>query len=71
MSSSEVGYCNGKKIYDKKGAVSAGNKRFGEDHTRLRIYECEYGCHWHLTKQLRGTFKKTHKKHYMKNIRVL
>jgi len=69
--SSDIEYCNGKKCYDKKGAVSASNKRFQEDHQRLRIYECERGCHWHLTKQLRGTFKKTHKKHYIKTIRSL
>lgn len=50
-------YCNGKRIYDKKGAITACNGRFKEEHTRLRIYECEYGAHWHITKQLRGRYK--------------
>lgn len=47
--------CTGKKAYDKKGAVTACNKRYREDHTHLRIYPC--GDHWHLTKQLRGNHK--------------
>lgn len=41
-----------KQAYDKKGAITACNKRYREDHTLLRIYPC--GNHWHLTKQLRG-----------------
>ncbi len=40
--------CNGKVCYDKKGAMTAKNKRWEEDHIALRIYQCE-GSHWHLT----------------------
>lgn len=59
-------YCkNGKVIYDKKGANTAANLRFKEDHIKLRIYQCEYDNHWHLTKQLRNetkfNLKKKHK----------
>lgn len=42
-----VYYCCGKVIYDKKGAVTAKNKRFQDGHVALRIYECN--GHWHLT----------------------
>lgn len=49
----EVPYCNGKRAYDKRGAITAANRRFEEDHIRLRIYQCDMGDHWHLTKQLR------------------
>ena len=52
--------CFGKRAYDKKGAITASNKRFHEDHVRLRIYPCN--GHWHLTKQLRGTWLKHGKK---------
>lgn len=55
--------CTGKKAYDKKGAITACNLRYKEDHTRLRIYPC--GDHWHLTKQLRGNhidYKRNDKK---------
>lgn len=44
-------YCNGKKGYDKKGAMSSKNKRFKEDHIPLRIYKCEKCVYWHLTSQ--------------------
>jgi len=45
-----VGRCRGKKIYDKKGAISARNKRWREDRVPLRIYECLASCGgWHLT----------------------
>lgn len=53
----DIEYCNGKRAYDKKTAITACNKRFKEDHTILRIYECEYGPHWHLTKQIRGQYR--------------
>jgi len=47
-------YCrNGKRSYDKRTAVTAMNKRFAEDRQELRMYECEHGDHWHLTKQMR------------------
>jgi len=36
-----------KPSYDKKGALSAANKRYQQDHIKLRIYQC--GNHWHLT----------------------
>ena len=53
-------YCSGKRAYDKRGAITAVNNRFREDHVRLRIYPCHN--HWHLTSELRGkpyTSKKT------------
>lgn len=46
----DVRYCQGKPMYDKRGATSAANKRYHQDHIRLRIYQ--HGNHWHLTKQL-------------------
>lgn len=48
----EPEYCGGKRAYDKKGAVTARNKRYEDEHVELRMYEC--GDHWHLTKQMRG-----------------
>ncbi len=48
-------YCDGKRSYDKKTAITAMNLRFKQDHQVLRMYECENGNHWHLTKQVRGT----------------
>lgn len=56
----ETPECFGKHAYDKKGAITASNRRYAEDHQRLRIYPC--GDHWHLTKQLRGTYLKHGKK---------
>lgn len=47
-----MNYCKGKPCYDKKGAQTAANKRFKEDHVKLRIYECEVGPHWHLTSKV-------------------
>lgn len=44
-------YCNGKVIYDKRGATTAKNKRYEEDHQVLRIYPCKRCQGWHLTKQ--------------------
>lgn len=55
-------YCNGKLIYDKRTAITAKNKRYHEDHMELRIYQCEYGDHWHLTKQVRGRRNKYEKR---------
>lgn len=49
-------YCMGKRAYDKKGAITAANARYREDHIRLAIYPC--GTHYHLTKQLRGNWKR-------------
>jgi len=43
-------YCNGKRAYDKKGAITAANNRFKHDRVKLRIYPCR--GHWHLTKQV-------------------
>lgn len=45
----------GKKAYDKKGAITARNIRYKQDHILLRIYPCKE--HWHLTKLLSGKFK--------------
>ena len=44
----------GKVIFDKKGARTAANKRYEEDHERLDIYPC--GNHWHLTSRLKKRF---------------
>ena len=41
--------CN-KMAYDKKGAISAKNKRYKEDHIKLREYHCGKCNAWHLTK---------------------
>lgn len=40
----------GKYSYDKKGAISAMNKRYKKDHIKLRCYPCK--DHWHLTHKL-------------------
>lgn len=45
-------YCQGKRAYDKKGAQTAKNKRWKEDHVKLRVYQCELEDHWHLTSSL-------------------
>lgn len=45
-------YCNNKRKYDKKGAVSASNKRMREDRISLRIYPCPKCKGWHLTSKL-------------------
>lgn len=45
-------YCGKKVKYDKKGAVTAKNRRWDEDHIELRIYECDICGGWHLTHQL-------------------
>lgn len=44
-------YCDGKIIYDKKGAITARNARSGQDHVELRIYPHEKCGGWHLTKR--------------------
>ena len=49
----EAEYCNGKRAYDKKGAQTAANLRWKQAREELRIYQCEEGDHWHLTKQMR------------------
>lgn len=46
----EEEYCYGKRKYDKKGAVSARNKRFKEARVSLRCYHCDKCNYWHLTK---------------------
>lgn len=48
-----IQYCtkNGKPCYDKKGAISAKNKRWNQDRIELRVYQCCFD-HWHVTKQL-------------------
>ncbi len=53
---SHAEYCNGKRTYDKKGAQTAQNARYKQDHIELRIYPCP-DCHgWHLTKQVRSRY---------------
>ena len=49
----EIEYCNGKVIYDKRGATTAKNKRYDEDHIKLRTYQCPECGGWHLTHILR------------------
>lgn len=44
-------FTSGKISFDKKGAQTAANKRWAEDHVQLRIYECRCGG-WHLTSRL-------------------
>jgi hypothetical protein len=44
-----VEYCRGKVKYDKKSAVTASNRRYDEDHIKLRIYACQICRGWHLT----------------------
>lgn len=45
-------YCNKKVIYDKKGAVTAKNKREKDGGMELRIYPCKFCNGWHLTSQV-------------------
>lgn len=52
-------YCGDKRIYDKKGAITAKNKRFKEDHIVLRVYPCHN--HWHLTKLISHSQKRRFK----------
>lgn len=50
-----VRYCSesgGKVVFDKKGAITAANLRFKQDHIKLRAYSCPYCRGWHLTKRL-------------------
>lgn len=43
-------FCRGKKIYDKKGAITVKNFR-GKKQQKgyLRIYQCNICGYWHLT----------------------
>lgn len=41
-----------KICYDKKGALSAKNKRYSEDKVELRPYWCDKCNFWHLTKNI-------------------
>lgn len=45
----EPSYCNGKRSYDKKGAVTVKNDRYRKERVELRVYECDVGTHWHVT----------------------
>lgn len=55
-----VKYCpvSGKVCFDKRGAQTAANSRFEEEHVKLRIYPCP-DCQrmglpaWHLTRKMR------------------
>jgi hypothetical protein len=38
----------GKKIYDKKGAVSMSNLTMKLHHIKMRPYKCPFTNHWHL-----------------------
>ena len=40
-------YCKDKPCYDKKAAISVINKRWKDDHVKLRAYQCH--DHWHIT----------------------
>lgn len=46
--------CRGKICYDKKGAITAKNKRWNDDHVPLRIYDCPDCNGWHLTHKRAG-----------------
>ena len=49
----QICHMSGKVVFDKRGAETARNRRYEEDHTELRIYQCPYGCGgWHLTSRL-------------------
>lgn len=48
----EIPYCKGKVRYDKKGAITAKNRRYAEDHVELREYACPKCGGWHLTSQM-------------------
>ena len=41
--------CGGKPVYDKKTAITAKNKRWKDDHVKLRVYNCHRCGGWHLT----------------------
>lgn len=42
-------YACGKQVYDKRGARTVVNKRWKEDHVRLREYQCSDCGGWHVT----------------------
>jgi hypothetical protein len=42
-------FCNGKKIYDKKGATTVKNFRVKQGQGYLRMYQCRICGYWHLT----------------------
>lgn len=52
----KLDYCNGKPSYDKKGALTAKNKRMQQDHVKLRVYQCDKCDYWHLTSQEKNEF---------------
>lgn len=49
-----IEYCrvSGKVCFDKRGAITAANARYREDHIKLRAYPCGDCGKWHLTKTL-------------------
>ena len=53
--------CSGKRSYTKRGALSVCKKRYKENHVELRVYECDKGDHWHVTKQLRFDRRREYK----------
>lgn len=57
---SPVQFCptSGKTMFDKKGATTAANYRYQEDHTALRIYPCPFCRAWHLTSRINQQRKK-------------
>lgn len=42
---------SGKISFDKRGAVTAANRRWAEDRVELRVYQCGCGG-WHLTSRI-------------------
>lgn len=42
-------HCRSKKAYDKRGAVTVKNKRWKEDHVKLREYPCPICRKWHVS----------------------
>lgn len=48
----DIDYSCGKVKYDKKGAITAKNKRYKDSHIKLREYACDDCNGWHLTSSL-------------------
>lgn len=60
-------YCREKVIYDKRGAITAKNRRFEEDKVALRIYHCPFCNGWHLTSQNPYFGEKRYSKNHKRN----
>ena len=49
-----INFCviSGKACYDKKGAVTAANKRWDDAYVKLRVYPCPDCNWWHLSSRV-------------------